>query len=124
VNANAKAMARAFTEINPKQYNVLTGGTDNHMVMLDITGTGKTGLEVENLLGAQGIYVNKNFIPFDPHPNTETSGIRVGTPLITTLGAQEAEMRTIAELVDLAIGGRHVASEVQALMERLVSTGP
>ena len=119
VIANAKAMAVAFGEINEKRYRVLTGGTDNHMVMLDITGTGKSGLEIENLLGEQKIYVNKNFIPYDPLPVTQTSGIRVGSPLLTTLGANEQDMRQVVQLIDRAISGENVAAEVQKFMHDL-----
>ncbi|MBK9975078.1 MAG: serine hydroxymethyltransferase [Planctomycetes bacterium] len=121
VIANAKAMAAAFTAINAKRYRVLTGGTDNHMVMVDVTGTGKNGLEVEKLLGEQHLYVNKNFIPYDPRPNTETSGIRVGAPMITTLGAVEADMRKVVELIDKALSGENVSQQVQAMMQDLTS---
>jgi glycine hydroxymethyltransferase len=116
---NAQAMAAAFTEINPKRYRVLTGGTDNHMVMVDITGTGKNGIEIENLLGEQKIYVNKNFIPYDPLPVTQTSGIRVGSPLLTTLGAKEADMAQVVQLIDKAVSGENVASDAQAFMKQL-----
>jgi glycine hydroxymethyltransferase len=120
VLANAKALARAFTEVNPQRYKVLTGGTDNHMVMVDISGTGKTGLEIEQILGEQGVYVNKNFIPYDPLPVTQTSGIRVGTPLLTTLGAQEHHMQRAVELLDAAVSGRNVRADVQAFMADLL----
>jgi glycine hydroxymethyltransferase len=119
VISNAKAMAKAFSELDGKRYRVLTGGTDNHMVMVDITGTGKNGLEIENLLGEQNIYVNKNFIPYDPLPVTQTSGIRVGSPLVTTLGAVEADMPRIVELIDKAISGENVSKDVHAFMEKL-----
>ncbi|MCC7509145.1 MAG: serine hydroxymethyltransferase [Planctomycetes bacterium] len=119
VVANAKAMAKAFTEINPKRYRVLTGGTDNHMVMVDITGTGKNGIEIENLLGEQKIYVNKNFIPYDPLPVTQTSGIRVGSPLLTTLGATEQHFTQVVQLIDRAVSGENVATQAQSFMESL-----
>jgi glycine hydroxymethyltransferase len=119
VIANAKALAGAFTEINAQRYRVLTGGTDNHMVMIDISGTGKTGLEIENMLGEQSIYVNKNFIPYDPLPVTQTSGIRVGSPLLTTLGAREEHMHRVAELVDAAISGKNVSADAAAFMATL-----
>ncbi len=122
VVANAKAMAKAFTEINPKRYRVLTGGTDNHMVMVDITGTGKNGIEIENLLGEQKIYVNKNFIPYDPLPVTQTSGIRVGSPLLTTLGANEQDFAKVVQLIDRAVSGENVATQAQSFMESLAQT--
>jgi glycine hydroxymethyltransferase len=119
VVANARAMAAAFEGLGSTRYKVLTGGTDNHMVMVDITGTGKTGIEIENLLGEQKIYLNKNFIPYDPLPVTQTSGIRVGTPLLTTLGANEQDMVRVTELIDRAISGENVAAEVQKFMHDL-----
>jgi glycine hydroxymethyltransferase len=119
VVANARAMAAAFEGLGSTRYKVLTGGTDNHMVMVDITGTGKTGIEIENLLGEQKIYVHKNFIPYDPLPVTQTSGIRVGTPLLTTLGANEQDMVRVTELIDQAITGENVAAEVQKFMHDL-----
>ncbi|MCB9895823.1 MAG: serine hydroxymethyltransferase [Planctomycetes bacterium] len=118
---NAQAMAKAFTEINSKRYRVLTGGTDNHMVMVDITGTGKNGLEIERMLGEQSIYVNKNFIPYDPLPVTETSGIRVGSPLVTTLGAKEPDMARIVQLIDKAISGENVSNDAHKFMIELAS---
>ena len=121
VITNAKAMAKAFTEINSKRYRVITGGTDNHMVMVDITGTGKNGKEIEDLVGAQGVYVNKNFIPYDPRPNTETSGMRVGTPMVTTLGAREKDMPRIVQFIDKAISGENVRKEVSAFMAEIES---
>jgi glycine hydroxymethyltransferase len=121
VVANAKAMAKAFATINKKRYRVLTGGTDNHMVMVDITGTGKNGIEIENLLGEQKIYVNKNFIPYDPLPVTQTSGIRVGSPLLTTLGAIEQDFTRVVELIDKAVGGENVGKQVHTFMEGLTA---
>jgi glycine hydroxymethyltransferase len=115
---NAQAMAAAFAGLG-KRYRVLTGGTDNHMVMIDISGTGKTGLEIENMLGEQEIYVNKNFIPYDPLPVTQTSGIRLGSPLLTTLGANEQDMARVVELIDAAISGKNVADSVQTFMGEL-----
>lgn len=116
---NAQAMAAAFTEINAERYKVLTGGTDNHMVMVDITGTGKNGLEIERLLGEQSIYVNKNFIPYDPLPVTETSGIRVGSPMLTTLGAVEADMARVVSMIDKAVSGENVNEEAHKFMLEL-----
>jgi len=118
---NAQAMAKAFQQLDGKKYRVLTGGTDNHMVMVDISGTGKNGIQIERLLGEQSIYVNKNFIPYDPLPVTETSGIRVGSPLLTTLGAKEADMAQVVQLIDRAIAGEKVTAEVHKFMEALLA---
>ncbi|MDH5642232.1 MAG: serine hydroxymethyltransferase, partial [Nitrospira sp.] len=120
--ANARAMAAAFAGRGGR-YRVLTGGTDNHMVMVDVTATGRTGAEIENLLGEQAIYINKNFIPYDPKPVTETSGIRLGTPLITTLGAVEADMERIVDLIDRAIDGDNVEGNVHEFMDELGGRG-
>ena len=119
VIANSKAMAAAFTALDSSKYQVLTGGTDNHMVMVTVTGTGRNGREIEELLGRQAIYLNKNFIPFDPLPVTETSGIRVGTPMITTLGAVESDMVRIVEWIDRAVAGEDVQSRVHEFMFEL-----
>jgi glycine hydroxymethyltransferase len=78
---------------------LVSGGTDNHMVLVDLTETGVTGREAEEALGEAGIIVNRNAIPFDPHPPRITSGIRLGTPALTTRGFAEEEMRKIAALV-------------------------
>ncbi len=118
---NAQAMAAAFQQLDGKKYRVLTGGTDNHMVMVDISGTGKNGIQIERLLGEQSIHLNKNFIPYDPLPVTETSGIRVGSPLLTTLGAKEADMAQVVQLIDRAIAGEKVTAEVHKFMEALLA---
>jgi glycine hydroxymethyltransferase len=91
------------------------------MVMVDISGTGKNGIQIERLLGEQGIHVNKNFIPYDPLPVTETSGIRVGSPLLTTLGAKEADMATVVQLIDKAISGEKVTADVHKFMQDLMA---
>ncbi|MHC4841434.1 MAG: serine hydroxymethyltransferase [Planctomycetota bacterium] len=116
---NAKALAAAFVGLEGDKYKVLTGGTDNHMVMIDINGTGKNGLEIENILGEQGIYVNKNFIPYDPRPNTETSGIRIGSPLLTSLGANEEDMGRVVTWIDKAVSGENVSDDVHSFMNEL-----
>lgn len=80
---NAKAMAERFMS---RDYNVITGGTDNHMFLVDLRGTGLTGIDVQNELEKNGITLNKNAIPNDPLPPSKTSGIRIGTPAMTTRG--------------------------------------
>jgi glycine hydroxymethyltransferase len=78
---------------------LISGGTDNHLVLVDLTETGVTGKQVEETLGRVGIVVNRNTIPFDPSPPRITSGIRVGTPAVTTRGFGKAEMKQIAALI-------------------------
>lgn len=80
---NAKAMAERFMS---RGYDVITGGTDNHMFLVDLRGTGLTGIDVQNELEEDGITLNKNAIPHDPLPPSKTSGIRIGTPAMTTRG--------------------------------------
>lgn len=82
---NAKAMAERFMSHG---YNVITGGTDNHMFLVDLQGTGLTGIDVQNELERNDITLNKNTIPNDPLPPSKTSGIRIGTPAMTTRGWQ------------------------------------
>ncbi|WP_087030098.1 serine hydroxymethyltransferase [Trichococcus palustris] len=93
---NAQAMADVF---NTSDLRVISGGTDNHLLLLDVTGTGLNGKQVEKLLDTVGITVNKNSIPFEKLGPNKTSGIRVGTPAITTRGIKENEARKIAELI-------------------------
>jgi len=93
---NAQAMAAVF---NTSDLRVISGGTDNHLMLLDVTKTGLNGKQVEKLLDTVGITVNKNTIPFEKLGANKTSGIRVGTSAITTRGMQENEARTIAKLI-------------------------
>jgi glycine hydroxymethyltransferase len=93
---NAKVLAE---ELLREGINVLTGGTDSHMVLVDLRNLNLTGKEAENRLGEAGITVNKNAVPFDPLPPTKTSGIRIGTPALTTRGMKEDQMKTIAKII-------------------------
>ncbi|MCD6307658.1 MAG: serine hydroxymethyltransferase, partial [Candidatus Latescibacteria bacterium] len=93
---NAQALA---SELAAKGFKLVSGGTDNHLMLIDFIGTGITGRMVENALGKVGITVNKNSIPFDPEKPTVTSGIRIGTPALTTRGMGTGEMRIIASMI-------------------------
>ncbi len=97
---NAKALAAALSE---RGYRIVSGGTDNHLFLVDLRPKGLTGKEAEARLDAVGITVNKNAIPFDPEPPRVTSGIRVGTPAITTRGFLPEDMPLVAELMDRAL---------------------
>ena len=99
---NAKALAE---HLNNKGYQLVTGGTDNHLLLIDMTNKNLKGAEAENALGAAGITVNKNTVPFDPRPPFDPSGIRLGTPALTTRGLKEAEMEQVANWMDRAITG-------------------
>lgn len=94
--ANAKAMADEFTKLGIR---LVSGGTDNHLMLLDLRSLGITGKEAEEALGKADITVNRNTIPFDPQKPFITSGIRIGTPAVTTRGMKENEMREIARLI-------------------------
>ena len=93
---NAKAMAEEFTR---EGIRLVSGGTDNHLMLLDLTGTGVTGKALEALLGQANITVNKNTIPKETLSPFVTSGVRIGTPAVTTRGMKEPEMVTIAKLI-------------------------
>lgn len=104
VIANARALAAALTE---KGYRIVSGGTDNHLMLVDIFGSKQiTGKEAEKALEAAGISINKNMIPFDPRKPLDPSGIRLGTPALTTRGCVEEDMKTVVELIDKALAGR------------------
>ena len=98
--ANAHTLAREFAKYG---YRMVAGGTDTHVILLDLTATGLTGQEAEEALDLAGITVNKNAIPFDQRPPTITSGIRLGTPALTTRGMKEPEMEFIAGLIHQAL---------------------
>lgn len=93
---NAKVLAERLKE---KGVRIVSGGTDNHLFLCDLRPLGITGKEAESLLDSVGITVNKNAIPFDEQPPTVTSGIRIGTPAVTTRGMKEEEMDLIADLI-------------------------
>jgi glycine hydroxymethyltransferase len=121
---NAKALATALEKLG---YRIVSGGTDNHLFMVDLRPKNITGKEAATLLDKVRITVNKNLIPFDPQPPTVTSGIRVGTPALTTRGMKEAEMATVAELMDQAIVNRNdpaALDRVQAGVRKLTARFP
>jgi len=103
---NAQVMAQAFTDLG---YNIISGGTDNHLMLIDLRNKGVTGKEAEAALGKASITVNKNMVPFDDKSPFVTSGIRVGTPAITTRGLMEQDIPQIVEHIDAAI--RHADNE-------------
>lgn len=120
VQKNAKAMAEAFVK---RGYDIISGGTDNHMMLIDLRNKGITGKEAENALVKAEITVNKNMVPFDDKSPFVTSGIRIGTPAITTRGLGEADMETVVELIDRVLSNigndeiiAEVGEEVNALM--------
>ena len=100
VVANAKALAAA---LEARGLRIVTGGTDNHLMLVDVSVRGLTGKSVEEYLDTIGITVNKNTIPFDRNPPAVASGVRVGTPAVTTRGLKEAEMEQIADIMTAAM---------------------
>jgi glycine hydroxymethyltransferase len=98
--SNARALAAALQE---RGFDLVSGGTDNHLLLVDLRNKGLTGAEAEDLLDRVNITVNKNMIPFDPQPPRVTSGIRIGTPAVTTRGMTEAAMAEIAEVMRLTL---------------------
>ncbi|MEQ6124001.1 serine hydroxymethyltransferase [Pseudotenacibaculum sp. MALMAid0570] len=100
VKKNAATMANAFVK---KGYHIISGGTDNHMMLIDLRNKNITGKEAEAALGKAEITVNKNMVPFDDKSPFVTSGIRIGTPAVTTRGLKEDDMVTVVEFIDEAI---------------------
>lgn len=100
---NAKALAEQLVKMG---FNVLTGGTDNHLVLLDLRNKGITGLELEQRLASVHIITNKNAVPFDTENKTVTSGIRLGTPAVTSRGMNEEDMKLIANLISMCAGSQ------------------
>ena len=112
VVANAKALA---TAIAGEGYRVISGGTDTHVMLIDVFQKGILGSEAENALHAAGITVNKNAIPYDTNPPMKPSGIRIGTPALTTRGMKESEMRVIAGWIAQALEHRADAAKLQQI---------
>lgn len=98
--------------------NLVSGGTDNHLMLADLTNIGVTGIEAENRLEEVGITVNKNSVPYDEQPPTVTSGIRLGTPAVTTRGFREAEMEQIGEIILAALSPHATAAEIKLLRQK------
>ena len=103
VVANAQTLARGLER---RGFRIVSGGTDNHLMLVDLRPVGISGADAEDLLATVGITVNKNLLPFDPAPQQTTSGIRLGTPAVTTRGMGEAEMDALAELIGTTIAHR------------------
>jgi glycine hydroxymethyltransferase len=102
----------------------VSGGTDTHLALIDLRGVGVTGKEAESRCDAARITLNKNAIPYDPQPPMTASGIRVGTPAITTQGMTEADATEIAGLIARAITEPDSVAEVAAGVEKLVQAHP
>ena len=112
VQTNAAAMAKLFIELG---YTIISGGTDNHSMLIDLRSKGITGKDAENTLVKADITVNKNMVPFDTESPFVTSGIRIGTPAITSRGIKENDIHTIVNLIDRALMNKDNDSEIQLI---------
>jgi glycine hydroxymethyltransferase len=112
---NAHALAKRLTEDG---FRIVSGGTDNHLMLVDLSPKNITGRDAETALDAAGITVNKNSIPYDQKPPVTTSGIRLGTPIVTTRGMREPEMKIIGDLICDALSNGHSLEKLAAIKER------
>ncbi|MFH1079123.1 MAG: serine hydroxymethyltransferase [Pseudomonadota bacterium] len=113
---NAKAMAEALKK---EGFRLVSGGTDNHLMLVDLTSKGVTGKDAQEVLDRAGITINKNGIPFDTRSPMVTSGIRIGTPALTTRGMKEAEMVGIARLIGEVLAHIHDEAKILAVREEV-----
>jgi glycine hydroxymethyltransferase len=116
VKKNAEAMAAAFVS---RGYQLISGGTDNHMMLIDLRNKNITGKDAENALGEASITVNKNMVPFDDKSPFVTSGIRVGTAAVSTRGLKEKHMEKIVELIDEVITNPESASNAKKVTKKV-----
>ena len=124
VQKNAKAIAESFIQ---RGYNLISNGTDNHMILIDLRSKGITGKEAEEVLGKADITINKNMIPYDNKSPFITSGIRIGTPAITTRGLVEDDMETIVGFIDTLLMNRNdvkIINEVKIEVNKMMNTKP
>lgn len=124
IKLNAKALASKLKE---NGIRLVSGGTDNHMVLLDLRNEEITGRKAEQALENAGIVANKNAVPFDPEPPMVTSGIRLGTPALTTRGLEEDTMEHVAEMVSEVINNPdndQIISSVSDQVEEILGNHP
>lgn len=106
-------------ELIKRNFHIISGGTDNHMMLVDLTNKEITGKDAEEALDAARISVNKNVIPYDENPPTITSGMRLGTPCVTTRGMGESEMVEIADIISSVLANNHDAKTIKILSKRV-----
>ncbi|MDF2755814.1 MAG: glyA [Nitrospira sp.] len=124
VIANARVMAQGLLD---RGYKIVSGGTDTHLMLVNLTNKGITGKEADAALDTAGIIVNKNAVPYDEKPPAVASGIRLGTPIVSTRGMKEAEMKEIVDLVDRVLQHRHdtaVLEQIRGQAKALCSRFP
>lgn len=115
---NAQVMAKALTE---KGYKIISGGTDNHLMLIDLRNKNITGKEAERVLGLADITVNKNMVPYDDKSPFTTSGIRIGSPAITSRGLKEKDCLKVVEFIDAAIKNKDNPKELEKIRKRVNS---
>jgi glycine hydroxymethyltransferase len=115
--ANAKVLAQTLAD---EGFRIISGGTDTHLMLVDVFSKGMLGSEAEKALGEAGITVNKNAIPFDTNPPMKPSGIRVGTPALTTRGMKESEMRQIGRWIAEALLHRNDAAVLSKVRNQVL----
>ena len=118
---NAETLAKSLEE---KGFRIVSGGTDNHLILLDVRNKGLTGKKAESLLEDIHVATNKNTIPFDPESPFVTSGVRIGTPAVTTRGMKEEDMEEIAEIINLALDEENPREEIKERVKKLCDKFP
>jgi glycine hydroxymethyltransferase len=116
VVANAKTLAQT---LGTAGFRIISGGTDTHLMLVDVFAKGMLGSEAEKALGEAGITVNKNAIPFDTNPPMKPSGIRIGTPALTTRGMKEADMKTVGNWIAQALDRRSDATMLKKIRRQV-----
>jgi glycine hydroxymethyltransferase len=119
-----KNAAKLAEELIKRAFRLVSGGTDNHLMLIDLRNKGLSGKQAENLLDEIGITVNKNTIPYDTESPFVTSGIRIGTPAVTTRGMKEEAMEEIAEVIGLILNDPHATKEAADRVKRLCGIYP
>jgi glycine hydroxymethyltransferase len=114
-----KNAQRLADKLTGKGYELVTGGTDNHLLLVDLTNKGIIGADAEKALGLAGITANKNTVPFDPRPPFSPSGIRLGTPALTTRGLKENEMDQVAEWIDRAVSAAANDGKLETIRQEI-----
>ena len=115
VIANARVLAQGLLD---RSYKIVSGGTDTHLMLVNLTNKGITGKEADAALDAAGIIVNKNAVPYDEKPPAVASGIRLGTPIVSTRGMKEAEMKEIVGLIDRVLQHRHDTAVLEQICDQ------
>ena len=110
--------------LEEKGFRIVSGGTDNHLILLDVRNKGLTGKKAEALLEEVRIATNKNTIPYDPESPFVTSGVRLGTPAVTTRGMREEEMKEVAEIINLTLNKENSRDDIKKRVKKLCDKFP